>query len=200
MASWFKKHFSCIKREPSVIVTSASGVGVAGGSHNKKKNGNLLKSEVDTVDAIQHQRLEKIILKNDLTRNSNSLIKKNSNEYRDYGKNAESQYIAENYFKMRNNSIKQNNNNNLGKKIKIDPNDNHMPSNTRVTSKPRELPRVIREYNNNMNLQELMKKLRACNECVSQKRICKFFIQKRKHIVSGDEFYPVRPNSGLKIF
>lgn len=173
MASWFKKHFSCIKREPSVIVTS--GGSTTSSTSNRKKNGNLLlKSEVDTVDAIQHQRLEKIILKNDLTRrNSNSLNKKNSNEYRDYSKNAESQYIAENYFKMRNNSLKQNNNNNnnLGKKIKIDPNDNQ----SRTISKPRELPRVIREYNNNMNLQELMKKLRACNECVSQKRICKCF-------------------------
>lgn len=179
MASWFKKHFSCIKREPSVIVTSSASSGVVE-SNKKNKNENFLASDdQDTVDGVQHQRLDKIILKNDLTRkNSNTLIKKNSNEYRDYGKNAESQYIAENYFKMRNNSIKQNNNNNLGKKIKIEHNDNQMLSsnvrqvNNRAT--PRELPRVIREYNNNMNLQELMKKLRACNECVSQKRICKF--------------------------
>lgn len=154
MASWFKKHFSCIKREPSVI---GSSVVVAESANKKKKNGNFLTSddEGDVVDGIQQNRLEKII-KNDL-KNS---MKKNSNEYRDYSKNAESQYIADNYFKIRNNSVKQNN---LGKKIKID--DNRAPQ--------RQLPRVIREYNNNMNLQELMKKLRACNECVSQKRICK---------------------------
>lgn len=167
MASWFKKHFSCIKREPSVIVTSSSASGVVGSNQSEDQ---------DTVDGIPPQRLDKIILKNDLSRkNSNSLSKKNSNEYRDYSKNAESQYIADNYFKMRNNSIKQNNNNNLGKKIKIEHNDNQMlSSNGRVNNRaPRELPRVIREYNNNMNLQELMKKLRACNECVSQKRICK---------------------------
>lgn len=179
MASWFKKHFSCIKREPSVIVTSVATAKNGGGSI---RNGNsstsssikiLKENDEDTIDArLERQRLEKIILKNDLTRNSTtttSLTKKNSNEYRDYGKNAESQYIAENYFKMRNNSVKQNNNNNnLGKKLKIDTNDNRV-----INNKPRELPRVIREYNNNMNLQELMKKLRACNECVSQRRICK---------------------------
>lgn len=172
MASWFKKHFSCIRREPSVIVTDEK----------------QLKNEMNTAaKEQQNTKVKTIIVKNDLKRNS---LTKKSNEYRDYSKNAEAEFIAENYFKSRNNSMRGSNNA-IASQIKTiqsdiitnnkpnNINNNNANSNNVVINRPKQIPRVIREANNNTNnltLERLMKRLRSCNECLSQKRICKCFI------------------------
>lgn len=146
MTSWFKKHFTCIRREPSSLVGGDSGP--------VKTENSVPNSPGETLD-----RTKTIIVKNDLAK-ANKMIK-NSNEYRDYTRNCESNLIAAENFcsKLKTNNVRNNSNS-------VRSNGSKVAAKTKQT-------RIPREINNNLGLETLMRRLRACNECTSQGKICK---------------------------
>lgn len=168
MTSWFKKHFTCIRREPSSLV---------GGGH--LDNTTAESSEQQLVATIKS-------VKNDLkaaqpptpppTSLNPSTMIKNSNEYRDYTRNCESNYIAaENYCsKLKKNNARNVTNNNNNCSIRSTKVATKAASSGRVEVKQTNgSPPAPREINNNLGLEQLMRRLRACNECTSQGKICK---------------------------
>lgn len=224
MASWFKKHFTCIRREATTLGEQQGG---SGGSfrdgdkqvssnttnrpppiHNTLTSSNSTDSSCSsTVDtfipnstANTSGRIRNfnnknninnttIVVKNDLKK-MNQLVTvpviKNSNEYRDYSRNCESNFIAaENYCnKLKKNNVRNSNNNNNSIRS------NASSQTTKISTKTATNTAVVmnklqrqqqhqkgppQEINNNNNhsLETLMRQLRACNECTSQRKICK---------------------------